>query len=316
MFKRLLKIFWTVTKVTAKIIIITFLFAGLFNVNVKINQLSEIVDSQYEEINYRYNNVIDNEIELLKQIQESLHKGEASESTLLAKIITLNTTINELKANDIDVNKLLNSDVFVRSLFGEGAGTVIKKTDTNMYILTCHHVVAEIIELNESGFKIAATIGYSKNDKTDTIAGLIVYGAEVIKYDIENDLALLRTSIVDDELVAINLAKEEPKKGDIVYSVGNPLGLNRTISKGIISNKLEGFYFSDNTTTYGNSGGGLYNTKSELIGVPSNVLGYEVAKKLGYEKYLQNEKGNFVPETSLGLSINLFRIKEFLAGVR
>ena len=216
---------------------------------------------------------------------------------------------------ETNIKKLLDSNVFVIGLFGEGAGTVIKKTENNMYILTCAHVIEEIYKLNKNGFKLGASIGYSKTDEKDLIAGLIVYGAEIIKYDEENDLALLKTSIIDKDLIAVNLANEEPQKGDVVYSIGSPLGLYRTISKGIISNKLEGFYFSDNTTTYGNSGGGLYNTKGELIGVPSNVMGYEVAKKIGYERYLQNEENKFVPETSLGLSISLFRIKAFLEGV-
>jgi hypothetical protein len=315
MLKRILEISWKITKVTVKMIIVITFVISLYTINHKLNLLTEVVDEKYQNVNDRYNQVIENELELLTQIQDSLHEGKVTDSDLLTKIITLNKTINELKANNVDVTKLLKSDVFVRSFFGEGAGTIIKKTDKNMYILTCYHVVAEIIKLNQEGLKMVATVGYSKNDKTDTISGLTVYGAEVIKYDEENDLALLRTSVVDDELETVNLAENEPEKGDKVYSVGSPLGLYRTISTGIIANKLEGFYFSDNTTTYGNSGGGLYNVKGELIGVPSNVMGYAVAKKLGYDRFLTDEEGKFVPETSLGLSISLFRIKAFLEGV-
>jgi serine protease Do len=131
--------------------------------------------------------------------------------------------------------------------------------------------------------------------------GVVVYGAEIIKIDEENDLALLKTFMVDDELEVAKIATTEPQKGDIVYSVGSPLGILRTVSQGILSNKVEGFYLSDNTTTFGNSGGGLYNTNGELIGVPAQVMGY------GSEEL-------FAPESSLGMSINLPRIRLFLDG--
>jgi S1-C subfamily serine protease len=82
----------------------------------------------------------------------------------------------------------------------------------------------------------------------------------------------------------------------------------RTVSKGILANKIVGFYLTDSTTTFGNSGGGLYNKKGELIGIPSNVLGYAG----GLDK---EGKVTFVPESSLGLSRDLPTIKAFLEGV-
>ena len=315
MIKKLLKISWKITKFVTKVIMILIFTIGLFTINGKVNKLAKIVDEQYLEVDERYNQVIDNEIELLKQIQENFNNSDLTDKELLAKVIVIDNAIKDLKENRIDIQKLLKSDVFVMDLFGEGAGTIIKKTNTNMYILTCAHVVQNIYGINQYGMKMAVTIGYSKTDEKDKIGGLIVYGTEIIAYDEENDLALLKTSIVDDNLEVVNLAETEPEKGDKVYSIGSPLGLYRTISAGIISNKLEGFYFSDQTTTFGNSGGGLYNAKGELIGIPSNVIGYAMAKRLGYEKYLQNEEGKFIPETSLGLSISLFRIKEFLRGI-
>jgi S1-C subfamily serine protease len=206
--------------------------------------------------------------------------------------------------NNIDTQKLINGSVFVRGIRGLGTGTVIKKSENRMYILTCYHVVEDIIEVNQMGLDIGATIGYSKNeDESNEIIGMITYKANILKYDKEVDLALLEVKTVDDTLEEIPIADKEPQKGDIVYSVGNPKGLLRTISKGILSNKLEGFYFSDNTTTYGNSGGGLFNSNGELIGVPSNVMGYEVGKDM------------FVPESSLGLSRDLYTIKSFLRGL-
>ena len=279
---------WIRSKIT--IILIGVLVVSVILLKVNLNSVNNaLVDSVgylEDEMTRTYNNynrLIGNELDLLAQIQE--------QGRLIARLKT-----------NINIKRLLKTDVFVRGLSGEGAGTIIKKTETEMYVLTCNHVIEDITEFyDKTGIKLGASIGYSKNDRTDYIQGFVVYGAEIIKTDKENDLALLKVFMIDDDLEVAKIADEEPQKGDVVYSVGSPLGVLRTVSQGILSNKVEGFYISDNTSTFGNSGGGLYNDNGELIGVPAQVMGY----------------GNgelFAPESSLGMSINLPRIKLFLDG--
>lgn len=206
---------------------------------------------------------------------------------------------------EVDVKHILNGSVFVRGTLGQGAGTVIYKTNKEMYVLTCLHVIDDIVALNEAGLPVKATIGYYKNDNANIEQGKVTYEVDIVKYDREADLALIRVNAVDSSLEVITIAQEQSKKGDVVYSVGNPLNLIRTISKGILANKIEGFYLSENVTTFGNSGGGLYNKEGELIGVSSNVMGY----KGGLDK---EGKDTFIPESSLGLSRDLETIKIFL----
>jgi S1-C subfamily serine protease len=177
-----------------------------------------------------------------------------------------------------------------------------------MYILTCYHVVDDIIAINKLGMKMSASIGYSKSDEINKVSGLVIYGAEVVKYDEEHDIALLKTSILDNELEVANIATTEPNKGDLVFSIGNPLGLLRTISQGILANKIEGFFISENVTTFGNSGGGLYNITGELVGIPAQVTGYEGG-------LMEDGKPAFIPESSLGMSRDLQTIHSFLEGV-
>jgi len=208
----------------------------------------------------------------------------------------------------IDIQKILNSSVIVNALFSGGSGTVIKLTNENMYILTCHHVIDMVLIWQEEIPELKVKVGYIRTDKYGETIGKTYYTAEIVKYDEDNDMALLKVKLIDENLTEVSIAEIEPEKGDAVYSVGNPLGMIRTLSKGILANKEEGFYICDNTTTYGNSGGGLFNDKGELIGVPSNVTGY-------YFKTDENEEETFVPETSLGYSRNLKTIKEFLEGV-
>jgi S1-C subfamily serine protease len=311
MIKKILKVFAT-SLVIGMLIANTYIIVKFASLTREMfNEIQQQIDDLYESDN----NQINNDVTLTGQIQDATRNIDKALTEETKKV---NEAVNEVKivtANLVepDFNKLLKGNVFVRGFMGQGAGTIIKKTNDHMYILTCNHVVDDIVAINKAGFKMAATIGYSKQDKADSIQGMIVYGAEIIKYDEENDLALLRTSMVDNELVEIQLANAEPNKGDAVYSIGNPLGLLRTISKGILCNKLDGFYYSDNTTTYGNSGGSLFNREGKLIGVPSNVLGYAVAKRLQFK--IINDENKMIPETSLGLSINLTRIKEFLKGV-
>ena len=278
MYKKLLK---------AVVIVAIVSWIGL--VSVKLLAIDQVINDSVL--------ALQGEIETLQSQSYNSFKNDLILSTEFQDLVR-----NSVK--EVDYRHILKTDVLVMSLFGSGAGTVIKKTDNEMYVLTCYHVVEEIVNANNQGTKMNAVIGYTLDDTGDSenLKSFVSFSAYVIKYDVETDLALLQINYSDPNLEVAKLAEVEPQQGDVVYSVGSPLGLLRNVSKGILANKLVGFYISDNTTTFGNSGGGLYNKDGELIGVPSNVLGY----KVGLE---------FVPESSLGLSRDLPTIKTFLQGV-
>ena len=201
----------------------------------------------------------------------------------------------------IDINKLLRSSVTVLGKEGMGSGTIIKKTESYMLIISCYHVVADIIESNEivKNYFIAYTNIKHFDKGMSYSSGSRIYEAKLLKYDKDEDMILLKVEVNDNNLTSANIAYEYPKIGDVIYSIGNPLGLERTLSKGILSNIEDGFYVSDNTTTFGNSGGGLFNVNGDLIGIPARVMGY-------------NAIFTIVPESGLGQSIILNRIKKFL----
>ena len=309
MIKLLLKIVRIVIRITLGVVLVGTLIGlviGLVSLRLDMINTVSSLESEITFLNYNYNQLINNETELLKQLQEQSNDSKAGDKLIYYEVDKLAQEIDDLKKNqEPDLIKLLNSDVSVSTFFGEGAGTVIAKTENRMYILTCYHVVEDIVKFNEMGLPMGATVGYSKTDELNTVVGMIVYGAKIIKSNKDKDLALLEVRIVDNELEARPIAENEPQKGDTVYSIGSPLGLLRTISKGILSNKEDGFYISDNTTTFGNSGGGLFNIKGELIGVPSNVTGYSA----GTDK---NGDEIFVPESGLGLSRDLSTVRSFL----
>ena len=272
-----------------KAVVIVAIVSWIGLVSVKLLAIDQVINDSVL--------ALQGEIETLQQQSYNSFKNDLFLSNEIIELVR-----NSVK--EVDYKHILKTDVLVMSIFGSGAGTVVKKTDNEMYVLTCYHVVEEIVNANNQGTKMNAVVGYTLDDTGDSedLKSFVSFSAFVVKYDVENDLALLKINYSDPNLEVAKLAEVEPQQGDVVYSVGSPLGLLRNVSKGILANKLVGFYISDNTTTFGNSGGGLYNKDGELIGVPSNVLGY----KVGLE---------FVPESSLGLSRDLPTIKAFLEGV-
>ena len=134
-----------------------------------------------------------------------------------------------------------------------GSGVIIS---TDGYIVTNNHVVDGADELT-----------VTLNDNSE-------YSARIIGADKTTDLALIK--IDGKNLPAITIANSDNVKvGEWVLAVGNPLGLNNTVTAGIISakartlgaNSVESFIQTDAAINAGNSGGALVNTRGELVGI-------------------------------------------------
>lgn len=239
----------------------------------------------------------------ITKIIDENNKNLTYQNEVTSKMLTNDKNIAESVLNlydflSHDVNKMINSDVYIGAFFSGGSGTVINKSKKNFYVLTCYHVIEET-EI----FGLNPLIKYKHGEAE------ISYEGEVIKVDKEHDLALVRVKGEDIYLEAVSVAKNEPLKGDTVYAVGSPLAtFKRNITKGILSNYEDYFYVTDASITFGNSGGGLYNQNAELIGVPAQVPIYSAG--------LDAEgKPAVVPESNLGMAINLPTIQEFLKDV-
>lgn len=134
-----------------------------------------------------------------------------------------------------------------------GSGVIIS---ADGYIVTNNHVVDGADEL---------TVTLSDNKE---------YSARIIGADKTTDLALIK--IDGKQLPAIKIANsDDVKVGEWVLAIGNPLGLNNTVTAGIISakartlgaNGVESFIQTDAAINSGNSGGALVNTNGELVGI-------------------------------------------------
>ena len=101
------------------------------------------------------------------------------------------------------------------------------------------------------------------------------YLEKIIKYDEENDFILFKINLNDEFINPLKISPINPKIGEECFTIGNPRGLNQTLSKGIISGYRNGEKMIQTTTeiTHGSSGGPLFNSKSEVIGITTSGLG-------------------------------------------
>jgi serine protease Do len=157
-----------------------------------------------------------------------------------------------------------------------GSGVIIS---TDGYIITNNHVVENAMEDG-----ITVTLFDKKVFKK----------ARLVGRDPLTDLAVIKIEATG--LPTAHLGnRDEIKVGDIVFAVGNPLGLNSTVTSGIISaigrgqlnlmNKdrysVENFIQTDAAINPGNSGGGLFNIEGSLIGINS-AIATQTGTYIGY----------------------------------
>ena len=110
------------------------------------------------------------------------------------------------------------------------------------------------------------------------------YEAKIIGVDRSTDIAVLKISAPDTLPYAILANSEFLEVGDVVFAVGNPLGIGKTVTMGIISatrrselgvleeGAYENFIQTDASINRGNSGGALLDAKGRLIGINTAII--------------------------------------------
>ena len=152
--------------------------------------------------------------------------------------------------------------------YGSGSGVVIAKD----YVLTNYHVV-------DSAHSLKISIGDDEKN---------LYDATVAAYDADKDVAVLHVPGLPLEPVELG-DSDELEIGDWVVNIGNPIGFTGTATAGIVSglnreipgdgstvdkygratkvvNKM---IQTDAAINSGNSGGGMFNTEGQLVGIPT-----------------------------------------------
>jgi serine protease Do len=166
------------------------------------------------------------------------------------------------------------SDPFFRRFFGDqfehgqkrkfkssalGSGVIVS---ADGYILTNNHVIKGAGEIK--------VILYDKRE----------FKGKVVGADPRTDLAVVKIQAQDLPVVRFG-SSSRLKTGDVVLAIGNPFGLNQTITMGIVSAvgrsniglaDFEDFIQTDAAINPGNSGGALMNTNGELVGINTAIF--------------------------------------------
>jgi S1-C subfamily serine protease len=186
-------------------------------------------------------------------------------------------------------------------LSGTGSGVIV---DPEGYVLTNNHVVAGV---ESAGLSVRLS------------DGRVISGVTVVGSDEATDLALLKISA--DKLIAAPWGdSDELKVGDWVLAVGNPFGLDRTVTAGIVSAKgrrgivdgslFQDFLQTDAAVNPGNSGGPLANLKGEIIGINTAIVGpsfqgisFAIPSRMARDVYEKLRESGSVPRAWLGAAL-------------
>jgi len=134
--------------------------------------------------------------------------------------------------------------------------------DPDGYLVTNFHVVNAVAEIN-----------VQLNDGR-------IAEPEIVGVDAETDLALLRVDMGDLPVIPLG-SSNQLRVGDVVMAIGNPYGMGRSVTQGIVSatgrgdillNTFENYIQTDAAINAGNSGGALINVRGQLIGINTAVL--------------------------------------------
>jgi len=145
----------------------------------------------------------------------------------------------------------------------QAAGSGVIMDSQKGYILTNNHVI-------DHAEKITVTLTDNRH-----------FDAKIVGRDPDADVAVVQ--IPADHLTALTPANSDKLRvGDYVVAIGNPFGLNHTVTAGIVSavgrsgldiEGYEDFIQTDASINPGNSGGALVNLQGELVGINTAIVG-------------------------------------------
>lgn len=208
------------------------------------------------------------------------------------------------------------------TLYGAGSGIVISQDG---YIITNAHVAENE---NYPVSKLEVNVNTTDPETGDVISNK--YVAELLGSDTDTDLAVLKIDATD--LTAAKLGNsDELSLGDDVVVIGNPLGLETSVSKGVVSGLNRQVYDdnsisaiqTDTAINSGNSGGGMFNMYGEVVGVVNMKLINDNAENLGFAITINDAKAVISDLITKGyvsgrpiLGITCIQVSDYLGAIQ
>lgn len=201
----------------------------------------------------------------LEQLSSSIHKVVAKVSTAVVRIEVLGYSHSSegLKG---DTHLVSKSESIASGVILEGNGYIV----TNAHALEGARQVRVVLDP-----KAHAASGAAQKDKY----GASVFEGRVVGIFREADLALLKIDAT--ELPVLALADSDSvQPGELVFAVGNPEGLNNSVSMGVVSavgrqseeDRPPIYIQTDAAINAGSSGGALVDIRGNLIGITTFIL--------------------------------------------
>ncbi|WFE31925.1 trypsin-like peptidase domain-containing protein [Micromonospora sp. WMMD975] len=224
--------------------------------------------------------------------------------------------------NSADLPKIAasvqDSIVTIMTDSGEGSGVILS---ADGYVLTNNHVVA-----SASGDTVKVVFADGKNAP-----------AKIVGTDPKTDLAVVQASGVSGLKAAKFGDSDGMQVGDQVLALGSPLGLQGSVTAGILSardrtisageggqqqapqqgvSSISGLLQTDAPINPGNSGGALVNTRGEVIGINTAIatagqgsngnigVGFAIPSNKAKDVAEKLQRGEKISHPSLGVSVN------------
>lgn len=226
------------------------------------------------------------------QIQERTG-SEAPDPAKTAPVesLYLSTDLPERTVKEL-VSTFGEGVVLIETPGGLGSGFII---NSRGYCVTNYHVI-------EGQTRVAVTIFH--RGKEGDFERRAIRDVKILALNPHFDLALLEIPVqADMPFRPVALAPDDAhREGDAVFAIGSPLGLERSVSEGIVSTRnrnMDGIVYIQTTAQInpGNSGGPLFNERGQVAGVINMKLefgeGLGFAIPISYLKHFLNNRDAF-----------------------
>ena len=232
-------------------------------------------------------------------VQTSTSNASGTTSNLVSLSNFSNTSVfaaNKILPSIIGIE--VNYNVTTNSFFGfgspqtstaqaTGSGIIISEDG---YIVTNNHVVDTSSTSSYSYYELSKATSIKVKLNSETFGDDATFEATVVGQDSQTDLAVLK--IEKDGLTPAEFAdSDQAVVGEFVMAVGSPLGLDTTVTQGIISAvnrqvESDGVVYTciqtDAAINSGNSGGALVNSDGQVIGINTLKLSGSGVEGIGF----------------------------------